>query len=407
MRQSRGRRMARPVLLMLLSRHPYAQKSGRASMLRQRIEQAQLKFETRIVVLGEPAGDASDEGLSFVPMAPPLAIAANAFRLNGLPLQSWLYFSDAARTRIGELAAGCAGIYVDMLRLAPLLEGIAEKAALIVDFDDLLSARYSRASSDGYDVLGFLAHKFGPLSHIARAFAAPVLSLEATRMGRYEQDMLTRADLVLFTSPREASSVARYGVYVMGAPPLVAAYDAPPAGSRLIFLGNMRYGENVVMLRALAEAAEALGAEFPNDAIIEVVGDHAPDLPAQFDAKRFKFLGRAADLGVLAGAGIFLAPVMSGSGVKLKVLDGMALGCPVVGTPIACEGLSVRPNREIIVAADAKGVLSTALALRERSTLKAMLTRRARAYVQRVHAPAIGARVAEAMAAAVTRAKAR
>ena len=138
---------------------------------------------------------------------------------------------------------------------------------------------------------------------------------------------------------------------------------------------------------------------------IEVLGDHPDDLPSQFDASRFRFIGRIPDLAALAGAGVFLAPVTSGSGVKLKVLDGMALGCPVVGTPKACEGLSVRANRDLLVAADPVGVLRAALDLRDRTALKAMLAQRARVYLETNHAPAIGERVADAMMAAVTRAR--
>ena len=63
--------MSKPVLLMLLSRHPYAEKSGRGFMLRQRIEQAQRRFETRIIVVGHAADDESDAGLVFLPMPGP------------------------------------------------------------------------------------------------------------------------------------------------------------------------------------------------------------------------------------------------------------------------------------------------------------------------------------------------
>lgn len=400
--------MTKPVLLMLLSRHPYAEKSGRGAMLRQRIEQARLRFAPRILAFGSPAGDDSDRDITFLPMASPLSIALNAARLPRLPLQTWLYHSDALRRRIAAIAqeSGAAAVYVDMLRLAPLVRDLPDGIAEIVDYDDLLSERYAQAAGQDYDVMGFLARRVGPLAGLARAVSRPLLRSEAARCAAYERDMLARADLVLFTSPLEAARMPRMRARVLAAPPLVAAQaETPPPGRRLIFLGNIRYGENVLMLRALAVAAEALAREgaWPADAAIDVVGDHAPELPAEFDAAKFKFTGRAADLSVLAGAGVFLAPVTSGSGVKLKVLDGMALGCPVVGTAKALEGLAARPNRDVLVARDPTGVLRAALTLRDRETLKAMLARNARAYVTRQHTPEIGAAVAEAMIAAVGR----
>ncbi|HYD88951.1 MAG TPA: glycosyltransferase [Vitreimonas sp.] len=400
--------MSKPALLMLLTRHPYAENSGRATMLRQRISQARLRFEPHIVVFGAPAGDARDEGLRFLPLAKPLSVLLNASRMPALPLQTWLYHSRAARAEVARLAAetSAAGVYVDMLRLVPLAADLPPHVARIVDYDDLLSLRYARAASQDYDVMGFLAQRVGPLARLARAFARPLLAAESARCARYERDVLHGSDLVLFTSPQEAGAVQ--GENVLAAPPLIAAHDNPPApGERLIFLGNMRYAENVVMLRALAEAVrESEGALAP-DVVIEVAGDHAPELAREFDARRFRFLGRVEDLSVLAGAGVFLAPVIGGSGVKLKVLDGMALGCPVVGTEKACEGLTARRNRHLLVAGDAAGVLRAAVQLRSRAALKAMLAQRARAYLQRTHAPAIGEAIAEAMLAATARAAER
>lgn len=398
--------MSKPVLLMLLSRHPYAERSGRATMLKQRIDQAGREFQTRLVVFGEPAEEENDAGIEFVPMANPLSVVLNAMRIGSLPLQTWLYYSAAARAHIETLAhrTAAAGVYVDMLRLAPLVEGLPPHVARIVDYDDLLSLRYRHAAARDYEVMGFLSRRVGFLAPVTRALAKPLLQEEARRCDAYERAMLDRADLVLFTSTREAALAARPGAQVLAAPPLIAPYEAHgEIGERLIFLGNMRYAENAVMLRALAEAARG----FDGDWSIDVVGDHDTSLVGEFDPQRFKFVGRIADLTPLAGAGVFLAPVLSGSGVKLKVLDALALGCPVVATPKACEGLNLRAARDVLVAPDAVGVLRLALALRGRAKLKAGLAARGRAYLLAAHAPERGAQIARAMIAAVERAKAR
>lgn len=400
---------AKPVVLMLLSRHPYAEKSGRGFMLRQRIQQLSGRFDTKLVVLGAAAGDASDAGITFLPMAQPLSVLLNAARLARLPMQTWLYHSANARAAIRRLAeeARADAVYVDMLRLAPLASDLPPHVARLIDYDDLLSERYRLAASKDYDVMGFLAKRSAALASAARTFARPLLASEAARCAAYEADMLRRSDLALFTSPREAGVMGGKGAPVLAAPPMIAPMAATPApGRRLIFLGNMRYAENVTMLNALAEAVTAVG-DLPDDVVIEAVGDHAPDLPARFDAQRFRFTGRIDDLGTLAGAGVFLAPVIGGSGVKLKVLDGMALGCPVVATPKALEGLSARAGRDLLIAPGGVGVLRTALALRDKQALKQRLAANARAYLRRAHAPEMGEAVCDAVAEAITRAKAR
>jgi hypothetical protein len=395
--------MSKPVLLMLLSRHPYAEKSGRGFMLRQRIEQAQRRFETRVVVVGETAGDGSDAGIVFLPMAGPFGILANAVTLARAPMQTWLYHRASSRARVAAMAQDAAAIYVDMLRLAPLAQDAPPHVARVIDYDDLLSQRYRLAAGDDYDVMGFLSKRMGPLARAARSFSRPLLRAEASRCAAYERTMAEDADLIVLTSPIETQMLAARRA--MAAPPMMTSVDAPPPGRRLIFLGNMRYAENVTMVRTLAEAVRALhdAGAWPNDAIIEVIGDHADGLPAEFDPEFFCFTGAVADLGALAGAGIFLAPVTSGSGVKIKVLDGMALGCPVVATPKAIEGLSVRANRDLIIAATPSGMLRCALALRDRPRLKGMLAARARGYLERAHSTAIGDALCDAIAAAIAR----
>jgi glycosyltransferase involved in cell wall biosynthesis len=400
--------MTRPQVIMLLSRHPYAERSGRAVMLRQRIEQIRRLYDPVLVVLGHPTGAESDAGLVFLPMAAPPVLALNALRLARLPMQTWLYYSASSHKRIARLLAetNAQAVYVDMLRLAPLARAL--NTALIVDYDDLLSARYQRARGSDYDVMGFLARRVGPLAPLARVFAKHLLAAEGVRCARYERDVLDLCDLALFTSAREAAVLG--GDKVMGAPPLMGA--RPPVaevGRRLIFLGNMHYAENVTMLRALADAVRALDAQdnLPTDAQIEVVGDYPLSLAESFDRNRIQFLGRVDDLASLAGEGIFLAPVTSGSGVKLKVLDGLSLGCPVVGTAKAFEGLSLRGNRDALIAADPVAVLRTAIALRERTRLKTMLAKRGQDYVRRVHALSYGDGVGDAVAAAIARRNAR
>jgi glycosyltransferase involved in cell wall biosynthesis len=402
--------MAKPVLVMLLSRQPYVEKSGRGFTLRQRIEQARRRFDVRLVVLGAPSGDTSDQGLIFLPMAEPVSLALNAVRLMQLPLQTWLYYSARARAAIARLAAesGAAAVYVDLLRLAPLTEGLPPNIARILDYDDVFSVRYRNAAAKNYDIMGFLAQRVGALAPLARACAPVLLRVEASRCDAYERRMASRCDLVVLVSPTEARLLDRPGVNILVAPPVVEPIARmPPPGRRLIFLGNNRYAENISMLRDLASALNELDAALPDDAVLDVVGDHAPDLPSQLSCKRLNFLGRVANLDDLAGAGVFLAPVMSGSGVKLKVLDGMALGCPVVATPKALEGIGARANRDLLIAKDAKAVLKAALALRDRQTLKAALARRARLYIQRAHGSEIGDRFCAAIEAAIAAASRR
>ncbi|MBD4448633.1 glycosyltransferase, partial [Xanthomonas citri pv. citri] len=45
----------------------------------------------------------------------------------------------------------------------------------------------------------------------------------------------------------------------------------------------------------------------------------------------------------------FLSPVLSGAGVKTKVLDAMSVGLPVAATPLGVEGIPVTAGVDALV----------------------------------------------------------
>ena len=56
-----------------------------------------------------------------------------------------------------------------------------------------------------------------------------------------------------------------------------------------------------------------------------------------------------------AGAAVVLAPIRFGSGVKIKLVEGLAQGLPGVATPAGAEGLAKLPPGVLRIAATAEG----------------------------------------------------
>jgi glycosyltransferase involved in cell wall biosynthesis len=49
-------------------------------------------------------------------------------------------------------------------------------------------------------------------------------------------------------------------------------------------------------------------------------------------------------------AAVFIAPIRSGSGTKIKVLNALALEKPVVTTTVGAEGIRVKPDEDLMIA---------------------------------------------------------
>jgi len=47
---------------------------------------------------------------------------------------------------------------------------------------------------------------------------------------------------------------------------------------------------------------------------------------------------------------IMLVPLLSGSGMRIKIIEGMAAGKCIVSTPIGAEGIDAKDGEEIVIA---------------------------------------------------------
>jgi glycosyltransferase involved in cell wall biosynthesis len=69
--------------------------------------------------------------------------------------------------------------------------------------------------------------------------------------------------------------------------------------------------------------------------------------------------GRVADTRpYLAHAAAVVAPLRVARGIQNKVLEGMAMGRPVIASPQAFEGIRAEPGRDLLLARDADGFVA-------------------------------------------------
>src|SRR5208283_3084824 len=60
-------------------------------------------------------------------------------------------------------------------------------------------------------------------------------------------------------------------------------------------------------------------------------------------------------------AAVFVAPILLGGGIIVKILDALAAGTPVVTTSYGNEGIGAVPGRDLLVADDAEGFAAAVL----------------------------------------------
>jgi len=84
----------------------------------------------------------------------------------------------------------------------------------------------------------------------------------------------------------------------------------------------------------------------------------------------------------IAQSEVFVVPLRIGSGTRLKILEAMAMGKPVVSTSIGCEGIGVSHGKNIIVADGPEEFTDKVIELFNNQELKAKLALSARKLVE-------------------------
>jgi glycosyltransferase involved in cell wall biosynthesis len=117
----------------------------------------------------------------------------------------------------------------------------------------------------------------------------------------------------------------------------------------LIFAGSFRYHANYEAMVWFIRDVFPLILEQVPDVQLIITGDHA-DLPLPSN-RNVTLAGYVDDIkGLIASSTVALAPLWSGGGTRLKILEAMAIGTPVVATTKGAEGLDAQIGEHLFVA---------------------------------------------------------
>lgn len=96
-----------------------------------------------------------------------------------------------------------------------------------------------------------------------------------------------------------------------------------------------------------------------------------------------RFLGAIDDAhDFIRRQGIMIVPLFSGSGMRIKIIEGMALGKPIVATPVGAEGIPVTNGHDILIAEDGTAFRAAINRLLREKRLRADLGHNAREFIR-------------------------
>ncbi|MGH1329344.1 MAG: glycosyltransferase family 4 protein [Paracoccaceae bacterium] len=156
----------------------------------------------------------------------------------------------------------------------------------------------------------------------------------------------------------------------------------------ILYLGHLGYAPNKLALRRLTKAImPPLLRRFPKAELI--VAGRNPNSRLRRFLARFAYVELIADPAALAPiyqrADMTVLPLHEGGGSRIKVLEALALGCPIIATAKAVEGLELIPGTHFLLAETAPQFTANAARLIQDPALNADLIAAGRSFVQAHH----------------------
>ena len=190
------------------------------------------------------------------------------------------------------------------------------------------------------------------------------LGILSRQLKQYEISRLNKYDLMTSVTERDAQMLKSFGcelpIHVCAAP-----YDEtilkpdksnlPMADPSVFFIGALDWLPNTEGLKWFLENVwEKIYQQFP-ELKFYVAGRNMQKNNSLFASDmvglNVVFVGEVENAyNFMNSKGIMIVPLLSGSGIRVKIIEGMALGKTIVSTSLGAEGIPCKDGQNILIA---------------------------------------------------------
>jgi polysaccharide biosynthesis protein PslH len=273
----------------------------------------------------------------------PAKIARGLF--HRLPLTLINYYSSEMTSALTEVtrASPFDLVHVDSIHMLTYLPFLPE-------------ALRQRVVFNWHNIESELLHRYAATtSSLPRRIYA---SLTARRVASAERDILQTSFGHLVCSERERQALlewvpeARIAVVENGVD--TKSFDglAKAPRNRVLFVGAMSYHANSDAILAFTDRIwPAIRERFPQWTLTLVGSDPPSQIRALAERPGVEVTGTVPDVRpYYSQAALAIVPLLTGGGTRLKILEALAAGVPVVSTSLGVEGLLVHHGQEVLIA---------------------------------------------------------
>lgn len=225
----------------------------------------------------------------------------------------------------------------------------------------------------------------------------PYRKFLAKQLHDYEMAVLDRVDAVAAISPSDAQHFAEHGtntpivtIPFTVEPSEYVVDDLDRSGPVTFFhLGSMDWLPNEEGVRwLLDEVWPKVLAKRP-EARLDLAGNKMPEDLLKTDLPGVMVRGRVKNaMSFMRARQVMVVPLFSAGGMRVKIIEGMALGKPVISTPVGAEGIDYTEGLNILIARNASEFADHMIALDEAPDYMHMLGTEARKLIEQRYSDA-------------------
>ena len=198
---------------------------------------------------------------------------------------------------------------------------------------------------------------------------------EAARVREYEASILGQFDIVFAVSVADQLALEEIGaegvnvrVLPNAADPSLLELDAlsfSDSERMVLYLGTLSWAPNLEGIGRFLREVWPLVHRQASDARLVIAGEGAPRWLRSLAGreKGVGFVDAPGGREIYRGARVFIEATRSGGGTKVKLLNALARGLPVVASPEAFEGIGVTPGRHALVEETSPGMAAAIVRL--------------------------------------------
>ncbi len=275
---------------------------------------------------------------------------------------------------------------------AKLIREIKTNAYDVVVLDGLPMAAYLhdiRTNSKATVVLR--AHNVEHLiwQRLALAAFGPkrwYLNMLAKRLKRFELSILNSVDALIPITPDDAALFTSFGckkpMHVCPVGVKLDKYQINESETEhptVFHFGSMDWMPNEEAVRWFIERCLALLLKELPDIKLDIAGRTMPAWLRKLNHPSIRVLDTVKDpVAYMNSRSIMIVPLLSGSGMRVKIIEGLAMGKAIVSTRIGAEGIRVEHGKNILLAETPTDFVNAIVSLVKDPALYASLRKNAR-----------------------------